>query len=189
MSGNEAAQQEQLNRLPWGWYLGLAAVAVATGAVGPVRMAAVPLGLLAVGVLGFLADHSRAQVHESDRARLMSNLVQPVAARFLFLAGVVSALAHMVPGWVTVALIVVVILGAFRQAATITGRVEERYPVGERRKNFHWGLFYFNPDDDEMFINSGGLNIPNFGNRYFWVLLATLVGFIVFITMLARLAG
>lgn len=189
MSGGESAQRERLNRLPWGWYLGLAAVAVVAGAVGSVRVAAVPLGLLVVGVLGFLADHSRAQVHESDRARLMSNLVQPVAARFLFLAGVISMLAHMVPGWVTVALTVVVILGAFREAAIITGRVEERYPTGERRKNFHWGLFYFNPDDDEMFINSGGLNIPNFGNRYFWVLLATLVGFTVFIAVLARLAG
>lgn len=44
-------------------------------------------------------------------------------------------------------------------------------PFRKSGEFFRWGLIFFNPEDDEMIVDVGGLNIPNFGNRYRWVLL------------------
>lgn len=163
---------------------------------------AIPFILLAVGVVAGLADHSRQKVHdtgsEADRARMLSNLVQPLLAKFIFLIVTVitlrwlTAMLGLVQGawvfWGMVGTIALLTLTLLRRFAVITAQVEATYPSEKSRKAFTWGLFYFNPDDDEMFIKSGGVNLPNVGNKYFWVLFAVLFGFTALITALAGLA-
>lgn len=163
----------------------------------------IPFAFLLIAVLAGLVDHSRQTIHDSgtdaDRARMLSNLVQPVVAAFCFTGATVTAISSLgsvfglLQGawsfWGMLGIIVLLILMFFRRSATIHQQVDNAYPSDAPRNRHKWGLFYFNPDDDEMIINTGGLNVPNFGNKYFWVLLAFLVGLIVLIAILARLAG
>ncbi|WIM71205.1 DUF1648 domain-containing protein [Corynebacterium suedekumii] len=162
----------------------------------------IPFLFLVTGVMAGLVDHSRQTIHDSgieaDRARMLSNLVQPAVAAFCFVGAIVTTLSNLASVfgllqggwsfWGMLSVIVLLILVFFRRSATIHQQVETVYPSEESRKTYKWGMFYFNPDDDDMIINSGGLNVPNFGNKYFWVLFAFLVGIIVFITTLANVA-
>lgn len=227
-------EQEPLNSVPWGWYLGIVAVIAGTcvllvtgwssipdpfpwhwNASGQPEtfrekqvvdvlfvVLTIPVIFLVAGVLAALMDHSRQTVHgtegESDRARMLSNLVQPALPKFCFAGAAVATISNLgsVFGltqgpwwfWGTLGVIVALILGFFRKSVTITRQVEEKYPSEESGRKFKWGLFYFDPDDDEMIIHSGGLNLPNLGNKYFWVLLGVLGGTTGLIAFLAFLA-
>lgn len=207
---------EPLHPLPWGWYLGAGAVIALAGVLvlvgwdplgarraGDVLSAVfvLPLIFLGTGVLAGMANHSRQTVQdtgvEADRARLLSNLVQPALARFCFAAATVSTVGGLGsvfgPGrgawssWGTAVALGVLTLVFLRRSATINRRVEEQYPSGKAGK-IRWGLFYFDPDDDEMIVNHGGLNIPNLGNRYTWVLLGFLAGFCCLLAVLGIVA-
>lgn len=163
---------------------------------------AIPLILLTVGVVGALADHSRQKVHdtgsEADRARMLSNLIQPLLAKFIFVIATIIAVRWLMITfglgqgawmlWAIVGTITLLTFALLRRFVSIFAQVEESYPSSKPRRALKWGLFYFNPDDDEMFINSGGVNLPNTGNKYFWVLFAVLFGFTALITALANFA-
>lgn len=162
-----------------------------------------PCAFLVIGILAGLVDHSRQTVHDSgteaDRARLLSNLVQPAVAAFCFAGATVTAISSLTSifgfskgawsFWGMLCLIVALIVVFFRRSAIIHRQVEDAYPSEEPRTKYKWGLFYFNPDDDDVIISTGGLNVPNFGNKYFWILLAFLVGIIILIATLTSVAS
>lgn len=208
---SETAEQESipLKPIPWGWYLGVmtviigACITLVGGGREVVSVVAIPIAVLLLGALVALADHSRQLIHgtgaESDRARSLSNMVQPLLAKFLFLTSTVIILSSLGSAfglgapvgwfWGMLALLGGLTLIGFRQYCAIIKEIDITYPRGGTDRVLKLGIFYFNPDDDDIIINSGGINIPNFGNKYFWVLAAVLLGFTIFITALASLAG
>ncbi|WP_018296584.1 DUF1648 domain-containing protein [Corynebacterium lubricantis] len=176
------------------------------GAVfGMIAAGGIPLGVVAPSVVyttHYQAKHAHEglphkSVEEVDRIRATTNETVPLLANFMLAltALVIGAVTFSLLGFLrgplltglVIAGIVLLLVWFVRDLMAAQRRVANVVGHDENSQNMHWGMFYYNRNDDRVLIEHGLGTTLNWANPGSWLLMGVVLmplALIILVTVL-----